>query len=140
MVQSRSRMLPNSSFHPRTYLSCFYRNTKVYLETSRFLSKPTTSTLFLFIYSNRLTSFVSIEIGKCQPEMTMSKSNHLTSFVPIKIGECQLEMTMSYSNHLTSFVSIEIGERQLEMNTSVFLLSFVCSLLVFFSFYQIYHN
>ena len=57
-----------------------------------------------------MTFFVPIDIGECQPEITMSYSNHLTSHVQIKIGEFQLEMTMSYSNHLTSFVSIEIGD------------------------------
>ena len=103
----------------------FYRNIKVYLETSRFLSKPTTSTLLLYINRNRLTSLVSIKIGECQSETTMSYSNHQTFFVPIEIGKCQLEMTMSYSNHLTSFVSIDIG------NISPFLCLFSSRSLVF---------
>ena len=61
--------------------------------------------------------------------------NRLTSFISIYIGERQPEMTILYRNRLTSSVSIEIGERQLEMTMSVFLLSFVCSLLVLFSLY-----
>ena len=132
-------MLPNISLHSQTYLSWFLskhqgfsRNVKIYLKTSRFISKPTTSTLFLFVYNNRLTSFVPIEIGEFQPEMTMSYRNHLTSFVPIEIGKWQLEMTMSYSNNLTSFVSIDIG------NLSPFLhFLYSCSLLVLLNVSQL---
>ena len=75
----------------------FSFNIKVSLKTSRFLSKPATFTLFLFTYINCLTSFVPIEIGECQLEMTMSYSNHLTSFVSIEIGDISPFLRLFYS-------------------------------------------
>ena len=83
-----------------------FRHIKVSLETSRFLSKPTTSTLLLFIYSNHLTSFVPIEIGKCQLEMTMSYSNHLISFVSIKIGDLSPFLCLFYSRSILVLLNI----------------------------------
>ena len=72
-----------------------------------------------------------------QPDMTMLYRNRLTSFVSIEIGKCQPEMTMLYSNRLTYFVSIDIGECQLEMTMSVFLLSFIFSLLILLNISQL---
>ena len=125
---------------PELIYLVFSRNIKIFLETSRFLSKYQGFSRNMRV-SLKTSRFLLKNQGFYQNQLhwlySYLYSNCLTFFVSIKVGECQPEMNMLYSNHLTSFVSINICECQLEMTMSIFLLSFVCSRLVLFYISQL---